>query len=198
MHDPTDIGLKEEPSPGMGADCPYYQHASKLADHGDLEAARDIFLRSCDVDFANAHAWAALSMVYAEMDEPEHAAEAARQAVRSDPNDAEWYIVLSDHLLGLGKYEECERVLGKALEIVPNHQTAFFNRAIMHAAQKADEAAIADLKHAVELEETLADAAINVEEFDYLREREDFPKALEAEGFNPNSPFANLKIEPEA
>ncbi|MCA8940548.1 MAG: hypothetical protein KDB07_12100, partial [Planctomycetes bacterium] len=89
MLDPTDIGLKEEPEPGLGAKCPYFQHALKLADHGDLEAARDIFLRSVDVDFCNAHAWAALSNVYAEMDEPEHAAEAARQAVRSDPADAE-------------------------------------------------------------------------------------------------------------
>ncbi|MCA8940261.1 MAG: hypothetical protein KDB07_10645, partial [Planctomycetes bacterium] len=109
-----------------------------------------------------------------------------------------WYLVLFDHLLELGKHADCEKALEKALEITPNHQSAFFNRAILRAAQGREDEAIADLQEAVRLEPSMADAAINVEEFDSIREREDFPKPLEAEGFNPNSPFANIKLNDEA
>ncbi|MCK6439626.1 MAG: tetratricopeptide repeat protein, partial [Planctomycetes bacterium] len=129
--------------------CSFYQHGWKLFQHGDLEGARDTLLRSVDVDFDNAAAWGLLARVYEAMDEPQHAAEAARQAIRSAPNDPHWCVVAATMLMPLGLYDEARLKIDRALELNPEHADAYFNRAIVNASQNKAAAAIADLKKAL-------------------------------------------------
>ena len=61
-----------DPVTGLGRDCPNYQHARKLYQHGMLEEARDAALHSISDDLDNAESWGLLSRIYEDMEEPEH------------------------------------------------------------------------------------------------------------------------------
>ena len=156
--------------------CPFYQHGWKLFQHGDLEGARDTLLRSVDVDFDNAPAWGMLARVYEAMEEPEHAAEAARQAIRSKPTDSHWYVVAASMMLPLKLYDEALEKTNKAIEIKANYADAFFTRAQVYAQQDKSEQACADLAQAVKLDQTLFELIDHIEELEALSTRPDFPK----------------------
>lgn len=190
-----------EHPPSKGKDCAAYQRGYKLYQHGDLESARDAFLESISEDFANADAWAMLANIYADMDEPEHAAEASRQAVRSDLNNPEWRVLRAQHVQLCHKLEEARAEFDKAIELDPEFVPAWFNRALLEAEEGKDAAALADLRKAVELNPGAWDMIDNYEIFDRLRAMDGFPpepagldQAAQEEGDAPDNPFMQLKL----
>ena len=157
------------------SDCAFFQHGWKLFQHGDLEGARDTLLRSVDVDFDNAAAWGLLAHVYEAMEEPEHAAEAGRQAIRSAPEDPHWYVLAGVKLVGLKLLDEAFSKLNKAIELDPKYAEAYFNRAVAFAMKNDSTQAIGDLNNALKLDKSLFDMLDHIEHFEALKSMEGFP-----------------------
>lgn len=190
-----------ESKPGLGEECPYVGYALGLSDRGDLEGARDALLCAVDVDFNNAFAWGQLSQVYDEMDEPEHAAEAARQAVRSDPNSPMWHVLRAVKVQALGDNDEALKSFSTALQQDASCAPALFHRASVLSGLGRNDEALADFNEAVKLDPALWDASEQLEEFDTLREHKNFPeRPAEKDGGKPfpngiqPNPFKHLDI----
>lgn len=167
---------------GLGEKCPHLQHAIKLRQHGDFEGARDTVLLAIDVDFNNADAWALLSGVYDDMEEPWHAQEAARQAIRSNPRRPDLRVLLGVRLLTDGKPDEALTEFDAAILIKPSSAGAHFNRGLALAALGREAEAVAALAHAVKIEPGLYGALEDLDAVESLRGLPGFP--AQPEGYD--------------
>lgn len=188
----------EQQSKEEGNQHPAFLRGTKLYQHGDLEGARDAMLEAISEDFENAPAWAMLSNIYADMDEPEHAAEAARQAVRSELDNPEWRVLRALQVQLISRFDEAKAEFAKAIELDAGYVSAWLNRALLLAKLGEDQAALSDLNQAVKLNPSAWLMIDHYEEFDRLKEAEGFPAEpaglgddLEA---NPDNPFLALKL----
>jgi Tfp pilus assembly protein PilF len=160
----------------LGAACPLLKHARKLQQHGDLESARDKCLESVDADFNNGAAWAALSDIYEDMEEPWHASEAARQAVRSEPDCPEWHLLLCVRQLAERLDEPAASAASDALRLKPGLAAAHWNRAIAYSRLGHEALAVKDLADALALDPGLWDAVEDQDELLALEKEPGFPK----------------------
>ena len=158
-----------------------------------LKARANTFLRSVDIDFCNPHAWAALAGVYDEMQEPEHAVEASRQALRSEPENPRWDVLLAAKLMDMDKMDAARESLDKAIEKNAKLSSAWFYRAMIRAEASDRSGALEDLAQACALEPGLAETAGHYETFDDLKDDPAFPK-IQLQG-GADNPFANIVIE---
>jgi|GEM_PF-4652052 len=183
-----------------GREDPAYLRGYKLYQHGAFSDARDAVLEAISEDFANAHAWALLSTIYADMEEPEHAAEAARQAVRSDLHNPEWRVLRALQVQLEARFDEAKGEFAKAIELDPNYVSAWFNRALLEARLGEDDAAIADLQRAIQIKPAAWDMIDHYDEFDRLRDDPNFPPEPEGlddlidEDVKAQNPFMALKL----
>lgn len=167
--------------PASGTACPHYQHAFKLRQHGDLESARDTVLQAVDADVNNADAWALLSDIYDDMEEPWHAQEAARQAVRANPNRTDLRMLLGVRLMIGNELAEALATFDAVLGSKPKSAAAHFNRGVVLARLNRAEEAVDALILAVDIEPTLAEALGDSSDLDPIRNNPRFPASPSSE-----------------
>lgn len=197
--DPSDVPYFEGAKPGMGDVCVYVQHARKLLEHGMAEAARNSLLGAIDTDFQNAAAWSLLAEVYAEMDEADHAAEASRQAVRSQPENARLHVLKAIFVRGAGKLEEAKEAVEQALELDESLAGAHFQYSVILCVAGDNRGAVSALNRAVELEPGLWDAAEDHPDLVGLAADSGYPTrpaSLNTVDIG-NNPFTQIELPPE-
>ena len=186
---------------GKGENCPLYQRGEKLLSHGDLEGARDSLLESVSEDPCNAPAWALLSQVYDESGEPEHAAEAARQAVRSDPQNPQWHVLRGVKVMMAEEPDdetaraEVMDALDTAVKLAPKLASAHLYRGVALARIGDSAQAISSVARAVGLEPGIYDLLEDIEEVWALRMEPGFPaEPKRPDGQAGNNPFKGFQL----
>jgi TolB-like protein len=119
-------------------------------------AAQPLFSRAIEIDpdFADAHAWLAISLVFGWLysgDPIERygaGVAAARRAVSLDPNNAGAHAILGLLLVYGGRLEEASDQLAAALRIDPNHADGWLFRACLKVNQGRPEEGIENVRTA--------------------------------------------------
>jgi tetratricopeptide (TPR) repeat protein len=76
----------------------------------------------------------------------EEAVELLKQALALDPLQPEWYLRLAQNLRNLGRYEESEAALGKALDLNPHDEWIRETWGEVHLAQGRPQEALAEME----------------------------------------------------
>ena len=95
--------------------------------HGSLLLNADLDWMGAEVDYRRALKLAPtddtsmsnLGQMLAAMGQPEHAIDLTRQALATDPLNARWYAWLSRYLVPLGRLDQAEAAIRKAIELRP-------------------------------------------------------------------------------
>jgi TolB-like protein/Tfp pilus assembly protein PilF len=92
----------------------------------DWRGAEEEYRRALVLVPADADAQVSFARLQAAFGEPERAVELTRQALATEPLQANWYGWLASYLCGLDRLDEAERTIRKAIELQPsaavNHQ----------------------------------------------------------------------------
>jgi len=103
------------------------EQAQALLQQNQLQAAKEIYARICEIDPNDAQAWHTLGMINAQLGNFADAAAAWRQAVTVKPDFAEGHCNLGNAMFSLGKYDEAVNHYRDALHIQPRYGEALSN-----------------------------------------------------------------------
>lgn len=96
-----------------------------------------------------------------------------------DPENVEIYATKSGSYLRLGLLDQALEVCDQALELMPDHPIALYNRACAHARLEDYEEAIKDLHHAISIAPNLRESMQSDTDFDELKKEKSFDVLLE-------------------
>ncbi|GAP68042.1 tetratricopeptide repeat [Bacteroidales bacterium 6E] len=106
--------------------------------------------------------------------------EAFDRATALDPSRPDVWGMKASALAGAGKYDEAIAAISKAIEMVPGHPVAIYNRACIYCLKGDRENALADLKKAVSIDAKLKETAKQDADFTTLYNDEEFKKLTAA------------------
>lgn len=136
--------------------------AMRLHQHGQLDAAQELYEQLLVLDPRNANARHYLGVLMHARERSEEAVKLIHESIALDPNVPDWHGNLGNVLLNLGRVEDAADAYAKAVDLAP-HSAGFLNNlgAVRRAQGRLPEAKSAFLK-ALELDPTRADAYNNL------------------------------------